>query len=129
MTRDAVSATSPVRAAVADLLAVMLFVAIGRASHAEALSIVGFAATAWPFVAGLALGWVALRAWRRPTAIRWVGLGLWVVTVLVGLLLRVANGDGAPTGFVVVTTIVLGILLLGWRAVLVVFTGRNRRSV
>lgn len=129
MTRNAVSATSPVRAGVADLLGVLLFVAIGRASHAEALSLVGFAATAWPFVAGLALGWLLLRAWRRPTAIRWTGLGVWAVTVVVGLVLRVASGDGAPIGFVVVTTVVLGVFLLGWRGVVTALALRTRRRV
>lgn len=129
MTRDAVSATSPVRAGIADLLSVLLFVAIGRASHAEALSLVGFATTAWPFVAGLALGWLILRAWRRPTAIRWTGLGVWAITVVVGLLLRVASGDGAPIGFVVVTTIVIGVFLLGWRGAVHAFARVSRRRV
>lgn len=128
MTRNAVSATSPVRAGIADLIGVLLFVAIGRASHAEALSVVGFATTAWPFVAGLALGWLIMRAWRHPTAIRWTGLGVWAITIVVGLVLRVASGDGAPVDFVVVTAVVIGVFLLGWRGVVLTLArpGRGR---
>jgi hypothetical protein len=129
MTRYAVAAASPVRAGIADLLGVLLFVAIGRASHAEALSIVGFAATAWPFVAGLAVGWVIMRAWRRPGVVRWTGIGIWMITVVVGLLLRVASGDGAPTGFVVVAAAVLGVLVLGWRGVMSAVVRRRRQRV
>lgn len=129
MTRNAVSATSPVIAAAADVLAVLVFVAIGRASHAEALSIVGFLQTAWPFLAGLALGWLVMRAWRTPADVRWTGLGVWVITVVVGLLLRVVSGEGAPTGFVVVTTVVLGVFLLGWRGVVWALARGRRRSV
>jgi len=41
------------RAAVAlDLVAVLVFVGIGRAVHAHGLSIGGLASTAWPFVTG-----------------------------------------------------------------------------
>jgi hypothetical protein len=129
MTRDAVSATSPVPSAGADVLAVLVFVAIGRASHDEPLSILGFLGTAWPFLAGLALGWVALRAWRAPAVIRWTGVGVWAITVVAGLLLRVVSGEGAPTGFIVVTSLVLGFFLLGWRGVALVLARRARRSV
>ena len=129
MTPDVVIATSPVRAGIADLIGVLVFVAIGRASHAEAMSIVGFVGTAWPFVAGLALGWVVLRAWHRPAVIRWAGLGIWVFTVVIGLLLRVASGDGAPLGFVVVTTVVIGVFLLGWRGVAFALARRGGRRV
>jgi hypothetical protein len=41
----------------------------------------------------------------------------WIVTVVIGVLLRkFAFGDGAPASFVVVTTIVLALLSVGGRA-------------
>ncbi|MFZ0530798.1 MAG: DUF3054 domain-containing protein, partial [Propionicimonas sp.] len=39
-----------------DLAAVLVFAAIGRASHAEALSLAGLAQTAWPFLVAVAIG-------------------------------------------------------------------------
>ena len=46
------------------------------------------------------------------------GLTVWVVTVVVGLLLRRFVFDrGTAIAFVIVTTVTLGVLLVGWRAV------------
>ncbi|MDH6237946.1 DUF3054 domain-containing protein [Cryobacterium sp. CG_9.6] len=98
-----------------DALLVLLFVIIGRASHNE--GVLGTLITYWPFLAGLVLGWLGLRAWRSPQRIRFTGLGIWVSTVVIGLLLRVASGQGVQLSFMIVTTIVLGVFLLGWRAV------------
>ena len=44
-------------AVVLDVACVLVFVIIGRASHGEGL--IGVASTAWPFLAGLAGGWLA----------------------------------------------------------------------
>ena len=55
-------------AALADAGCVLLFVVIGRANHDKGETLAGIASTAWPFLAGLALGWFAARAWRRPHA-------------------------------------------------------------
>ena len=53
-----------------DLLAVLVFVLIGRSVHSHGLSLGGIASTAWPFLCGLAVGWCAvdlLRArWPEP---------------------------------------------------------------
>lgn len=53
----------------ADVVAVLVFCAVGRRSHAEGLSVTGLAATAWPFLTGTGIGWVLARGWRRPTAL------------------------------------------------------------
>ena len=55
-------------AALADIVGVLVFCAIGRRSHAEGLTLTGVAETAWPFLAGTAAGWLLSRGWRRPTA-------------------------------------------------------------
>jgi len=110
-----------VRAAVVafvlDVGLVLLFAAVGRRSHAESGAVLGVLRTAWPFLAGLVLGWVVALGWRRtaPLGVR-DALPVWVLTVAGGMLLRVATGAGTALSFVVVATVVLGVFLLGWRA-------------
>ena len=66
-------------AAVLDICCVLIFVVIGRASHAKGESLAGIASTCWPFLCGLAAGWLAARAWRRPLAIRPAGITVWLM--------------------------------------------------
>jgi hypothetical protein len=108
---------SAVRAAVIDVCCILLFVVIGRASHTKGESAAGLASTAWPFLAGLAVGWLAVRAWRRPAAIVPSGAAAWVATVAVGMVLRVLAGQGTALAFVIVALAFLGLFLLGWRLV------------
>ncbi|KQM13495.1 hypothetical protein ASF83_17290 [Plantibacter sp. Leaf171] len=100
-----------------DLLAVIVFVLIGRASHGE--GILGILVTLWPFAVGLLVGHVlALVLGQRETrAVRWAGVIVWVSTVVVGMVLRAVSGQGVQLSFVIVTVIVLAVLLLGWRLV------------
>jgi hypothetical protein len=107
----------PLLAFVVDLVLVGVFVAIGRASHGEAEG--DFFLTWWPFAAGLAAGWAVTRGWRRPFSVVRTGVPAWVGTVVVGMLLRALVGQGVQPAFVVVASIVVGGLLLGWRALLV----------
>ncbi|MFC6235738.1 DUF3054 domain-containing protein, partial [Leucobacter soli] len=62
-------ASRPVLASAAalDAALVLAFSVLGRRSHAEALTIAGIWETAWPFLAGLAISWLAALVWRRPT--------------------------------------------------------------
>lgn len=107
-------------AALADVVAVVVFCTLGRRSHSEALSLAGIAGTAWPFLAGTLTGWLLARGWRRPLALAPTGVTVWVATVTVGMLLRKASGQGAEhgpaTAFLVVATLSTAVLLLGWRA-------------
>lgn len=104
-------------AVIADVVAVLVFALLGRASHAETLTVVGVLETAWPFLAGLAVGWLVLLAWRSPRGLPLPALPLWVITVAVGMLFRSVSGQGTATTFVAVAAVALGILLLGWRVV------------
>lgn len=98
-----------------DALLILAFALLGRRSHAEGITLDGTLAVAAPFLAGAALGWCAARAWRRPDAVP-VGVVVWVVCVAVGLVLRVTLTDGgAPAAFVIVASVTLGVLLVGWR--------------
>jgi hypothetical protein len=109
------------RAAVAvalDVAFVVLFAAVGRASHDEADALRGVLMTAWPFLAGLVVGWALVRSLshRWPVAVG-PGISVVVCTVVVGMLLRFVTGQGTAPTFVLVATAVLAALLLGWRFV------------
>jgi hypothetical protein len=104
-------------AIVLDCCCVLLFVIIGRASHAKGESLPGIASTAWPFLAGLAAGWLATRAWRRPLGLSPAGVGAWLGTVAGGMVLRVVSGQGTAVAFIGVALAFLGLFLLGWRLV------------
>jgi hypothetical protein len=107
-----------------DLVAVLAFAVAGRRSHAEAGAVLGLLATAGPFLAGLAVAWLLARAWRAPLAVR-TGLLVWPVTVLVGLAVRAGFTGRLPVSFALVAGAVLGLLLLGWRAVAALLRGRG----
>jgi Protein of unknown function (DUF3054) len=100
----------------ADVVGVLVFCALGRRSHVEGLSVTGVASTAWPFLTGTVVGWLASRGWRRPTAVVPTGVVVWICTVAVGMLLRKASSAGVAASFVVVASSVTAVLLLGWRA-------------
>ena len=102
-------------AALADIVGIVLFCAIGRRSHAEGLTVAGVAETAWPFLAGTAIGWLVSRGWQRPIALVPTGVVVWMCTVAVGMLLRAATSAGVSGSFVVVASAATAVVLLGWR--------------
>jgi hypothetical protein len=108
---------APLVAFAIDVVLVLVFVLVGRRSHGEAETAAGILDTMWPFLVGLVLGWLVTLAWRRPLAILWPGIPIWLMTVAAGMLLRVAAGQGAEASFIVVATIVLGVFLIGWRLI------------
>ncbi|NEM91630.1 DUF3054 domain-containing protein [Galbitalea soli] len=110
-----------------DVVLVLVFVLIGRSSHHEAITLPGTLVTLWPFLVGLVAGHLVMRAWRSPLRVWPTGVGIWVATVVVGMLLRVVSGQGIQLGFVIVATIVLGVFLVGWRALAIPIAGRRRR--
>jgi Protein of unknown function (DUF3054) len=118
-------------ALVLDAVLVVAFAVIGRSSHAEGLDPSGVWGTAWPFLVGLGVGWVVARAWRHPLDPWPTGLVVWAVTLVVGMLLRLATGQGTAVAFVVVAAITLAILLVGWRGIASIVTrvARARRRV
>lgn len=111
-----------------DALLVVLFCAIGRRSHDEAI-LTGLLKTFWPFGIGLAIGWVAAVAVasrmrdEEGRAAHFDGTALWPTGVLVwfgtlcgGMVLRVISGQGTAFSFIIVAACVLALFLLGWRA-------------
>ncbi|HEX3965142.1 MAG TPA: DUF3054 domain-containing protein [Trebonia sp.] len=122
-----------------DIVWVLVFVVIGRASHASGEALGGIASTAWPFLAGLGAGWLVLfllwhrvlpwhrvLLWHRVRGARPVpafgilpaGVVAWLATVAVGMSLRVVGGQGTAVAFIVVALAFLGLFLLGWRLLL-----------
>src|SRR4051812_50225928 len=94
-------------ALVADVVCVLIFTAVGRASHAEGISLPGLAQTAWPFLVGCLAGSAVAARRHRPRSLG-SGLLVWSGTVLLGLLLRAATGGGVAVSFVLGTPVVLG---------------------
>ena len=105
-------------AALADAASILLFAALGRASHDEGSAVGGTLEVAAPFLIGGAVGWAAARGWRAPTSLA-TGAAAWAGALVVGMLLRNLAWDrGTAPSFVIVTAIVLGVLMLGWRLAL-----------
>ena len=98
-----------------DVICVVIFVIVGRRNHGESTDSSDTVRTAAPFLISLVGAWIGARAWRAPRALA-TGVVLWVVTAAVGLgMRRLVFGDGIATPFIVVATIVLGLLLVGTR--------------
>lgn len=109
----------------ADLVLVVVFASIGRVSHGEDLA--GAFVTAWPFLAGALIGWVVSRGSRSPSALWPTGVLVWLSAEVVGMLLRAVTGQGTALSFVVVSLVVLGVFLLGYRLVLRLVGHARRR--
>jgi len=119
-------------AVVLDCCCVLVFVVIGRASHTKGESLAGIASTAWPFLAGLAAGWLVTAALAgrpgRPYLLWPGGVGAWLGAVALGMVLRVVAGQGTAVAFVVVALVFLGLFLLGWRVLARLLPGRLARA-
>jgi len=101
-----------------DVVAVVLFVVIGRRNHHETGNVVvGALRIVAPFLIALIIGWLAARADRDPMSIR-SGVVVWACTVVVGLAVRrLVFQRGIALAFIIVATVTLGVFLVGWRAV------------
>ncbi len=122
------SSRIPALAFAADVVAVVVFAAVGRASHAESGDLLGLLGTAAPFVVGLVAAWATPVVRVRPAGLR-AGAVVLAGTAVVGLLLRFAFTDRLPPSFAVVTVIALGVLLLGWRSLSMVVAHRAAARV
>ena len=121
----------------ADVAVIAAFVLMGRNSHEEGLSPASVLGVVAPFLIAAALSWVALVGWHRSTggegespglpSLRTVwpdGVAVWLCTAVLGLVLRrLVFGDGTAASFVIVTGVVLGVGMVGWRAAVGVRSG------
>lgn len=99
-----------------DAVLVVIFAAIGRASHSEDV-LAGLWETSWTFLLALVIGWGISFAWRAPMAPLRTGVPVWVITVVGGMLLRWGSGQGVQVAFVIVAASVLLLMLVGWRLI------------
>lgn len=107
-----------------DLLFVVLFVVIGRRSHENGYALPDLLLAVLPFVIGLVTGWAVIRwlsgAWPQRVL---HGITLAVVTVAVGMIVRVLMGQSVGNGIVgllAFTGVALAFLILFlvfWRAI------------
>lgn len=111
-----------------DLVCVVVFAAIGRASHDEN-PLLGLLHTAWPFVTGTLVAW-AILAWRRWDAARWwpAFVLVWLTSAWGGLLLRHVSHQGNRWPFPVIATVMLGLIVGVGRLVVGRIAARRSRD-
>lgn len=114
-------------AVVVDVVCVVAFTLAGTANHATAGDAGHVALVGLPFLLGLAVGWVAARAWRSPARAWPTGVAVWFATVALGLALRPLFGGGLAVSFAVVTAGFLALTMLGWRLLATFLVRRSGR--
>ncbi|MGO4453840.1 DUF3054 domain-containing protein [Arthrobacter sp. RAF14] len=116
-------------AIVLDVALILLFAGIGRDAHHREQGFLGVFVTAWPFLAGAAAGWLVPRVWRSPLRLWPAGVSVWLGALAGGMLLRALTGQTVVLAFIIVATLFLALVLLGWRAVwLLVARLRSKRE-
>lgn len=113
-------------ALVGDLLIVLLFVGIGMIQHGTPLTSQNVLLVGWPFAVGVLLGHLAIRAWRAPFRVWPHGVFVWAITLATAMALRTLFSAGTEVSFVIVTAVVTGVLMLGWRALALYLTRAER---
>lgn len=119
---------TPALALAADVVAVVVFAAIGRLSHAEPDDLLGLAATAAPFLLGLGVSWLSPAVRADPSGLRAGAVAL-AGTVAIGLLVRAGFTGSLPLSFAIVTAVSLAVLLLGWRGLSLAVARRAAQRV
>jgi hypothetical protein len=103
---------------VLDAVLVVVFAAFGRGAHSEGLGAAQIWATAWPFLVGLAVGWLVLLATRRPPGAVGSGVLVWVATIVVGMVVRGLDEGRVPHwSFILVAAGATALFLIGWRLI------------
>lgn len=110
-----------------DLFVVLAFAAAGRASHDLSTGVTGVLDTGWPFLVGMAIGWLVVVLALPDRARSWWldGLVIAACALVIGMVLRQLTGDGTALPFVMVATGVLVAGLVGWRGIAAVVTTRR----
>ena len=111
-------ATMKLKAFMADVVFLLLFVTIGRNAHKDGISLSGELSTMWPFAVGLLTGWLFIGFIHRTATTRSSGIIIVLWTVTLGMILRVISGQGTAFTFVIVALVFLSLFLVGWRTLL-----------
>ena len=100
-----------------DAAVIISFAVIGREDHGFVSDAGDYLRVSAPFLVGLGVSGVTLRAWRNPIELR-TGLGLALGTLIIGMLFRrFVWDDGTAWSFVLVTAAYLVAGMVGWRLV------------
>jgi len=112
-----------------DLVLIIIFAIFGITSHNGELSFTSVARVAIPFLVPYLVLAGSIRPTRLIHNIFPAGIALWLVTVILGVILRAAifNDTSAPA-FILVATGVLAIFLLGRRIISTLATRRRRTA-
>lgn len=107
---------------IADVLAIAVFALLARIAHQTEempLNFVGWLSTLWPFVIGVIVAAAVLAAAKWAGERLWPsGVVAWVITVVVGLVIWGIRNAAVPHwSFIIVATVMSGILMLGWRVI------------
>lgn len=103
--------------AVVDILLIILFALLGRREHEHGLDLGGILWTALPFIIGYLVMLAVSRPWKTISSLWPTGVLVWLGTVALGIATRLALNSTAAVSFVMVATIVLGLFLMGRRAI------------
>lgn len=109
-------------ALIVDVIAIAIFALLARIAHQTEdmpLNFAGWLSTWWPFLLGVLASWGLIAALNLDGhRVFPAGIMAWVVTVVVGLgIWSVRNGDIPHWSFVLVATVMSGLLMLGWRGI------------
>jgi hypothetical protein len=111
-----------------DLLAIVVFIAVGRDRHEVSWNLEWFFTVWWPLTVGWAVGALATRLYQRGEQ-TWLRLaGTIVIAVLLGGLLRTTTGRVAYSVFTVVALAFLSLVTVGWRLIALAITRRRART-
>lgn len=106
-----------------DVLAILAFAIFARMAHkSEPFTVLNILDTWWPFLIGVVIAW-GYFAWRKVSGVVLSsGVIVWACTVVSGLGIWAANNGRTPhISFIIVATVMSGLLLLGWRLVAKLF--------
>jgi hypothetical protein len=99
----------------ADVVAVVVFAALGRSAHGESGDLPGLLGTAAPFLVGLGAAWATPLVRAHPAGLR-AGAAVVAGAGLLGVVLRAGFTGSLPLTFALISVGTLGVLMLGWRA-------------
>lgn len=112
-----------------DCALITVFAALGIASHNGDLGVLSIARVAVPFLLPYLVLVLLFKPGRYIHNIFSVGVALWLATVILGPILRaVFFGDTSALPFILVTTGVLGLFLLGRRSISTLVTRKRQRA-
>ncbi len=116
-----------------DALAIALFALLARMAHQSEempFTFAGWLSTLWPFLLGVVLAWVVIAALKWD-GVRIVpaGLSAWIITAVTGLAIWGLNNGSVPHwSFIIVASVMSGLLMLGWRAGAIPIQRRRARA-